>query len=613
MPGTGRQALLLLALVGVLYYSTLGNPFHYDDFHSIVRNPHIRDLGVLPDFFTDPQLFSVDPNQAMYRPVLLSTYAVNYALGGLAPVGYHLFNGVLHAANALWVLLLAGRLGLGRLPAFIAALLFAVHPLNSEVVHYVSSRSESLMAFFFLAACWAYWRPGSGWGWYGVALACGGVALLSKSVAVVLVAALALGDWLLGRRLRERWVRYLPFIGLGLVYVLLARGVVGKALLTPIRALDLQFLTQVKGAVYYALLGIMPVKLSVEHQFYPATSLADPVVVAAGLLLVSLAGLLWRGGWRWPQFASGWSAVVLGPTFVVPLIVLVNEHRLYLPLVAGCLLGAWLLDRALAVGRGRVALTGMAAYTIIMAVFAFERGAVWRDELALWRDAAAKAPGMLKPHLRLGDALEKRGRSAEAEAAYLRALSLRAHHPATRNNLGVLYKAQGRLAEAETHFRALLATSPDIVHARLNLADLLLRQGRWREAATECRAALTDADTGGEAQKMLALIALRFRGDAERALTYAAAALQLAPDAPTWLIRGVALKDLGRMGEAEAAYRQALALEPDAPDAWFNLGNLYREQGRVAQARAAYARVAERDTPLGAQARDIIAELDTTH
>ena len=612
MSGTGRQALLLLALVGALHYSALGHPFHYDDFHSIVRNPHIRDLSVLPDFFTDPQLFSVDPNQAMYRPVLLSTYAVNYALGGLAPAGYHLVNGVLHAANVLWVLLLAGRLGLGRLSAFIAALLFAVHPLNSEVVHYVSCRSESLMAFFFLAACWAYWRQGSGWGWYGVALACGGLALLSKSVAIVLVAALALGDWLLGRRLHECWVRYLPFIGLGFTYLILTREVVGKALLTPVRSLDLQFLTQVKGAVYYALLGIMPVKLSVEHQFYSAISLAEPAVVAASLLLVSLVGLLWRGGWRWPRFATGWSVVVLGPTFVVPLIVLVNEHRLYLPSVAGCMLGAWLLDRALAAGRGRVALSGIAVYTMSVAGFTVERGALWRDELALWRDAAAKAPDMLKPHLRMGDALEKRGRSAEAEAAYLWALSLRAHHPATRNNLGVLYKSQGRLDEAETHFRALLATSPDIVHARLNLADLLLRQGRWREAETECHEALTYADTGGEAQKMLALIALRFRSDSERALKYAAVAVQLAPDAPTWLTRGVALKDLGRMVEAERAYRQALALEPDAPDAWFNLGNLYRDQGRVARARVAYARVAGRDTPLGARARDMIAELNTT-
>ena len=111
---------------------------------------------------------------------------------------------------------------------------------------------------------------------------------------------------------------------------------------------------------------------------------------------------------------------------------------------------------------------------------------------------------------------------------------------------------------------------------------------------------------------MLALIALRFRSDSERALKYAAVAVQLAPDAPTWLTRGVALKNLGRMGEAERAYQQALALEPDAPDAWFNLGNLYRAQGRVARARVAYARVAGRDTPLGARARDIIAELNTT-
>ena len=218
MLSTGRQAALLLALVCALYYNALDNQFHYDDFHSIVRNPHIRDLGNLPAFFVDPGLFSVDPAQAMYRPLLLCSYGVNYSLGGLDPMGYHLLNGLLHAANAVWVLLLARGLGLGRSPSFAAALLFAVHPLNSEVVHYASSRSEALMAFFFLAACWAYLRHGvsGAWSWYGLALCCGGLAMLSKSVAVVLVVVLVLCDWLVGRDLRKWWPRYLPFAVLAL-------------------------------------------------------------------------------------------------------------------------------------------------------------------------------------------------------------------------------------------------------------------------------------------------------------------------------------------------------------------------------------------------------------
>ncbi|MEE3259150.1 MAG: tetratricopeptide repeat protein, partial [Candidatus Latescibacterota bacterium] len=543
------------------------------------------------------------------------SYGVNYSLGGLDPMGYHLLNGLLHAANAVWVLLLAWGLGLGRSPSFAAALLFAVHPLNSEVVHYASSRSEALMAFFFLAACWAYLRHGASgrWNWYGLALCCGGLAMLSKSVAVVLGAVLVLCDWLVGRDLRKYWPRYLPFAVLALCYALFSRALVGKALLAPVRPLDVQVWTQIKGALYYALIGVMPFKLSVEHQFYPSSSLGEPAVVGAGLLLLSLGWLLWRSGWRIPIFASGWATVLLGPTFVVPLIVLVNEHRLYLSMAGWCLLVAWLFEQ-LAVRGSRVALCGLATYTILLAIFTLERGWAWSDELALWSDAAAKAPGMLKPHLRLGDALKKRGRLAEAEATYLRALALRPYHPATRNNLGVLYKQQGRLAAAETQFRTLLAASPDIVHARLNLAELVLRQGLWREAETECLQALEFADTGGEAQKMLALIALHYRSDPEQALTYSEVGLALAPDAAAWTTRGVALKALDRGREAEISYRRALEFEPGAIDTWYNLGNLYREMGQVDQALSAYAKVVAlgRDTSLGTRAKKQIAELNTT-
>ena len=610
-----RQALLLLMLVCALYYNALENEFHYDDFHSIVYNPHIRELSNLPAFFSDPSLFSVDPRQAMYRPLLLVSYGVNYALAGLDPTGYHLFNGVLHAANVILVLLLARGLGLGVIPAFVTALLFAVHPLNSEVVHYASSRSEALMAFFFLLASWAYTRYGQSQsrGWYGLALLCGSLALLCKSVAVVIVMVLPLCDWLGGRDAVRRWKCYLPFVVIGLCYAAFTRQFLSKALLAPVRPLDAQFYTQVKAAVYYAFVGITPVELSAEHQFFPSGSLADPAVLGAGLLLGSLGWILWRQRRRFPVFAMAWTAILLAPTFVVPLIVLVNEHRLYLAMVGWCLALGWIWQ-TLVVRRQRVALSGLAMYTILLAFLTLERGRVWSDELALWDDAAAKAPKMLRPHLRLGDALRQRGRLPEAEGAYLHALMLRPDHPATRNNLGVLYKGQGRLAEAEAQFRALLLVSPDIIHARLNLADLLLRQGAWRQAETEYLRALEFSDTGGQAQKKLALIALQFKADPARALAYAERSLALAPDAAVWTTQGVALRALGRVADAEIAYGEALTLEPESADTWFNLGNLYRDLGQQDKALEAYANVAAMggDSSLTGRAKQAIKSIATT-
>ena len=589
-------ALFIFLFASLLYVNTLGHGFHYDDFHSVVHNPHIRSLGNLPDFFTDPRTFSADPQQAMYRPVLLVTYALNYTWGADEPLGYHLVNILLHGANAALVVLLVGALlGDGRL-SLLAGLLFAVTPLNSEAVNYISSRSELLMAFFYLLACLSYARFARTRDWqkYGIALVAGALALATKSVAVTLVGGLVLCDWLSGSwgQVKERKGYYLGFAILDIIYLVISRSLIGKALGEPVRSLGAQAWTQLKAGVYYLLLGAMPVKLSVEHQFSVARSPGEAVVIAAGLMLGSLLFLLIRSRARWIPFAGGWMILLLGPTVIVPLIVLVNEHRLYLAGVGWCLLLAWSLKEVATRRRG-VAWLGVGVYTIILACIAFQRNQVWADELSLWSDAAARGPLMLKPHLRRGDALMEQDRLTEAEAAYQRAVALRPQHPGARNNLGRLYMQQGRRPEAEKEFRVLLQAAPGVAPARLNLAGLLLRQGRWEEAEAEYRRVLDFDDTRGIAQKHLGHIVLQYRDDPAAALAYydQALALDSAPDAAFWCGRGVAFKALGRLAEAEEAYQQALASDAEYIEAWFNLGNLYRENGRLTAAIGAYAQV----------------------
>ena len=170
------------------------------------------------------------------------------------------------------------------------------------------------------------------------------------------------------------------------------------------------------------------------------------------------------------------------------------------------------------------------------------------------------------------------------------------------------------MLEAEHQFRALLAVSPDIIQARLNLADLLLRQGQWRQAEDELLRALDFADTGGLAQKRLALIALQFAGDAERARAYGEQALALVEDAAIWTTQGVALRALGHVAQAEAAYRRALSLEPESIGTWFNLGNLYRDLQQPDKALQAYDNVAKigGESPLAARAKQEIKAINIT-
>jgi len=569
--------------------------FHYDDFHSIVHNPHIRALESIPLFFVDPSRFSLDEKQAMYRPVVLTSYALNYALDGLAVRGYRAMNIAIHVLNAVLVLALVRRLYPSPTVAWVASLFFAFHPLAVETVHYVSCRSESLMALGALSALWSYVR----WSetqserlFFMFSVLAFTFSLLSKSVGCVVLVFMPLCDWLLGRPILERLRGQVVHWTLFGFYLFLSHQIVGKALGSPVRSFDEQVWTQIKACLYYVWLLLIPVDLSAEHQFFVSQSPLEAAVLLSGLCVLSLGLVSLMQAGRSSVFGLCWWTIALIPASAVPLIVLVNEHRIYLALVGGGIVLGVILDNAFR-NNGKMALITLPVYTITLALLAVDRTEVWRDELSLWSDAIVKGPDMLKPHLRLGDAFAGHSQWQHAEEAYLQALSLRPHHPAARNNLGRLYMGQGRLSEAESQFRLVLADAPNVVHARLNLASLHLRAGRWEEAEAEYKEALSLGNTLGEAQKKLGYIALQHRKDFQSAVYYYREGLFHAPEAVTWTALGVALRALGQYVEAEDAYQSDLKLNDANPEAWFNLANLYRDTERVERARKAYERVGD--------------------
>ena len=597
--------LLLLLLVAVVYAGVLGNGFHFDDFHTVVNNPHIRDLARVPSFFLDARAFSVNPESAMYRPLLLTTFAIDYALFGANPAGYHAVNVLLHGLASVAVLSWLTAIGLQRRIALVAALLFAVHPVNSEAVCYISSRSELLMGLLMLvsASLYARYRTLSEPRWLLACLAAALGSLLAKSVGIVIPAALALGDYFTGgwRRVCAGWRAYLACALLGLAYALYVRGPAVHALLTaPVRPLAAQLWTQAKAHAYCLQLVALPVRLNVEHQF-DVSRTGEPAAAVAVLFLLSLGVTAWalRHQLRWMVLAAAWWGLLLLPTTVVPLIVLVNEHRLYMASLGVILPMAVCLGR---LGGGRVegrvpmATCGLAVYTMTLALLTMGRTLDWQSEVTLWRDAAAKSPQMLRPHLRLADALAGDEAYEAAEAAYLRAIELRPHHPASRNNLGRLYRHLGRVDEAQTQFLTLLAVSPDNVPSRLNLAEIELQRGRWEAADAHYDSALIYDDTKGRAQVRRGQIELRYRGDAGVALDHfdaaiAAIAAGAAGDPDAHVGRGVALRKLGHEDQALLAYRRATALAPGRSDIWYNVGNLHLARGEIAQAINAFERV----------------------
>ena len=490
---SSRAWIAIAALAMLTYHNTFGNSFHFDDLHSIVDNPHIRSLENIPRFFVDPGTFSAVSDAAMYRPLLLVTYALNHAIGGDGTLGYHAFSLLLHVANAGLVYLLAWRLLRCRRTALLCGVLFAVHPVLSEPVNYISSRSSLLSTLFFLLAFVQFHaatvRSVSRWHRLGVVLLLA-AALARKSIAATLPAVMAV-HLLTGRRPCKPWGTVAAAAVLDAAYLLWSRGIIGRAMLDPVRDVAVQWATQLKAGPFYALTAMLPVRLSVEPQFAVATGFGDVEVVIAALAVVSFSVAIRRGTRRMPVAVLGvaWAGVTLLPSALVPLNVLVNEHRLYLPMVGAVLALGALLRPLRRVDAAVVAVVALALLTV-------ERNSVWLNEESLWADAVRKGPQMARPYVNLGKAfLEDPGdRLQESIDASRRALAIDTQLPRAHYNIGTAYLRRGQRELAMASFRRALEGNPGLMEAHVNLGVTLKELGRHREAQDSFRQALRLAD-----------------------------------------------------------------------------------------------------------------------
>ncbi len=551
-------SFLLFVVLLAAYGQSLSNPFHYDDLHSIRDNPHIRTLENIPAFFVRPDYFTADPRSAMYRPLVLVSYALNYALDKLQVQSYHWVNIGIHAFNSALLVALARMLLGGLLAPLLAGFIFALHPVNSEVVNYISSRSESLCASFFLSSCIAYFQARQATRWpvplFGLSLLAFVGALLCKSVAVVLVPLLVLGEWLLrGPKpsLRTLTARLSPFLLVAVVYVAGMRHMLHTALVdAPVRDLWTQWATQTKALVYYAKLLAFPWALNVEHQFFLgrwdwAVGLSAAVVLAA-LVFIGRSGPLARG------MALGF-LLVLAPTFFVPLNVLVNEHRLYIP------------SAAFAVGlaaamQGLVRSTRWGAVCVVLWLLVYagldiRRTAQWNSAEALWGASLARSPQMPRPHIYMGNALRESGRNREALQHYARALTVNPRvlsggdMVAVFNNMGAVYLAMQQLDASIAAYERALQIDSDYAPARAGLEGALaLRAGRERAGAVAL-----------QKQGLLALV----QGELDKAVALLERSVQEQPLAQTYRALVQAYERMGDEEGMRRAYRRLIELDPN--------------------------------------------------
>ena len=619
-------AAVVLAVTSMTYVNSLDNGFHFDDEHSLTENPHIRTLGNVASFFTDPQTFSRNPGSEMYRPLVVLSYALNFRIRALEPRGFHLVNLLIHLGVVGLLAALLVNWGWDRTRAAVVACLFGVHPLASEPVNYISSRSESMAVVFVLASVLLYssaLTPNLGRR-HVLSLLCFVAALMSKSSAVALLLILPLveaarrdafsscGDsvGLCSRITRRQW----PYWSIGALYLWGVRELAIEALIdAPVRSMTAQLMTQCKGLVYYAKLLLLPHPLTVDHAFRVGGEEAGgtAVIWLSALCVLSVAYIVWRGigrGDRSVLFVA-WIGAVLLPTIVVPLNVLVTERRLYL--VVAVFLGfvAWQLRDSLGSrARSLIALT-----LCVFAALTVQRNPLWASELTLWEDAVIKAPASDRAHVRLGVAYRKLGRLREARAEFERALELRPLNAPALNNLGNVRKNLGDSAGAEMAYAEALEILPSYPEAMINLATLHNEAGRHQEALDLFRRAQDIAGPRPELLNNLGTTYLK-TGEYDKAEEAFERALLLRPKAArVYFNLGGALEGQKRWERAVAAYESAIRHDASYPKPYYHLALLHERFGRRQAAVASYRRFVDLwrgDVAVAASARRRLALLE---
>ena len=520
---------MMIVLAGYIPYSNVLNAsFVFDDFPNIVTNPAVKSLS---NFLPGGIVWSQIPT----RFIGYLSFALNYRFGGLDVSGYHLTNIFLHIVNALLVYALAFLVQ--TTPGFLqgkethpskglpvlCALLFAVHPVQTQAVSYIVQRFASLATMFYLGAVVAFIkarltmkgvREGEGGGpvpWYVVSLGCALLAMKTKEIAFTLPAVVALaeasffrGDW------RKRLALVFPYLMVAMVIplsLISTEQPLGKILSDASEKTHLEtdltrvsyLLTQFRVIATYFRLLLFPANQNLDYDFPASGSLLDPQVLLSLLLLLLLLGAAvflfvksraeGDGRFRLAAFGIIWFFAALAvESSVIPIADVIFEHRVYLPSVGAFVSLASLASLAFGhVGTPKknilaVILSGF--IVIALAGATYSRNRVWQANLVLWEDVAVKSPGKARPHYNLGVAYEEKGRFREAIVQYRTALEIRRGYHEAQNNLGVLYAKTGWIDNAIRHFEAAVELEPGDAGYRINLSQAYSIKG-YPEKAKE--------------------------------------------------------------------------------------------------------------------------------
>ena len=557
----------LIVLAGALcYLNALGNGFVFDD-SAYLSSSLVHQFRPLATFLQS----SIHPD--LYRPLTLLSLACDFRCYGDQPLGYHLSSLLLHLLNALLVFQLSSHILARQSAALLAALFYALHPLQTEVVSWISSRGDLLMSFFFLAGLLCHIRARTyrgrvlAWFLYGC-------SILSKESGFVLPAVAYCYDALFAAPARpfrhlftftRAWlVRHWGY-ALVLALALALRWNAAEAA-EPISANFLadadavsRLLTLPAILLRYLLLIVFPLHLSADYSYASIPLVQTPLdpyfiggLFAAGALLylplrASSPPLVFAAAFGWLAFLPASNLLVLAPSGMA-------ERYLHpvmpaLALLLGIAAKTWFTKRYRIAGSALVAVV-----LLLMAVRTIDRNRDWASDYALFSAVVALYPDNARARENLAHAHYQQGDVKAAIEHYKRAIAINPHRVHPYYNLGLLYNAEEQYRTAIRVFNAALELNPE--HAGVHYNTGLAYQKMGRHAA---------------------------------AIPHYEKALHQSPDHVRAVFNlGRAYQHLGQYSQAIRAYQTTLTLDPNRTKAYYHLGELYRTTGDLCRMTTAW-------------------------
>jgi drug/metabolite transporter superfamily protein YnfA len=484
-------AAVAAALAAAVYAIALNGPFVYDDLREVLQNPSIGDLTDLPSIL----------RHYPTRPVTNLSYAIDFAIGGLDPFQYHLTNLLLHVANVVLLFGLILQLvreaprsesavqGTDTFAAFAAAAVFAVHPMMSGAVSYISARAEVLAATLFLASFHCLRRAvvGSSPKFLVCGIALALLAIGAKETAVVMPAVVLAYDLLVarpvGRPWRKRvWLFYGPVFGAMLLLAAVrtwwylsmeiseGAGFHWKHLLLELHVIHL-----------YLSMMFLPLSQSIVPPVAPIAGLLDPRLVTAigGLGVATAVAVAAHKRESLITFGLAWFGLALLPSALLFIIgergSAMAEHRVYLASGGFFIAAGAAISRVVPRLRGarpRWAYAGLAALLGVSMTATTARNRIWADPVLLWQDAVEKGPGVWMAHLQLGYTYQQIEDHAAASAAFREAIALLPDDPTAYLELARSLGELGQIQEARSVLRTAVQRIPGEVRTMIALAHI---------------------------------------------------------------------------------------------------------------------------------------------